>query len=711
MVISRGALADVVTRLNAAMSVDSSIREYVGVPVTYSFGLGRCRAVAAAGGRLYIPERGFDVIEIRRMLEAGEINAISAVPTLLRILLADPAVLGGFGDRVRWIEIGSQYMSRAEKQQMKEIFPNARILQHYGLTEASRSTFLLLNDAEGEDLESVGRPAGRVEIRISDENRIQIKGPHVALGRLADGAIVSIADESGWLTTGDVGHMSDGLLFFEGRADDVINCGGIKVDPGLLEQEVKREVGSNGRFAIARIRDPSRGDGFFIAVEEGSPIPPSTIREAVHRALKKRDINAGSSVKAQTVPSIPTTATGKIKRRELARFYQPESPLQKTAATEGGVLGLYQEMFETRDIGLDQSFQDLGGDSLNYVQMSIALERELGVLPKDWDRTPIAELQKVAGRARKGLAGLETNILLRAIAITFVVATHSGAHYLGGGTLLLLFLVGYNMARFKSPFFLSGDIWGPLVSYTKVLLVPYFVLAAFFMAYNRELQLDMLLLYTNLVRLNLSLVFPFWFVQVLVQCLLITGALFSFESIRSLGRRKPWAFAFSTALLFVAIRAVVPHVWNTDHLNNLVPHRFLAILWLGWCCYFADTPMRRLLALFLGVGFALLDTRLNPQTAWIAVGTVALLYVPQVRVPTRARHAIQIVASATFHIFIFNGLLTYAFGEVLRVGPAPVVFIIGFFGSLGASWILDELGRRVREWRFGKLRAASAPES
>ena len=54
IVLSQRNISDVVMRLNAAMEPDESIREYIGVPVTYSFGLGRVRAVSAAGGRFFV---------------------------------------------------------------------------------------------------------------------------------------------------------------------------------------------------------------------------------------------------------------------------------------------------------------------------------------------------------------------------------------------------------------------------------------------------------------------------------------------------------------------------------------------------------------------------------------------------------------------------------------------------------------------------------
>lgn len=178
IVLTHRNLGDVVARLNTVMQVTAEIREYVGVPVTYSFGLGRVRAVAAAGGAAYIPER-FNPSELRQMLQQGQINAFSAVPSLCRILLQSPDLFAGIGDRVRWIEIGSQYMSRDEKLAMRQMFPAARIVQHYGLTEASRSTFLEISAADPGHLESVGRIDGPVELRIDGDGAICICGDHV----------------------------------------------------------------------------------------------------------------------------------------------------------------------------------------------------------------------------------------------------------------------------------------------------------------------------------------------------------------------------------------------------------------------------------------------------------------------------------------------------------------------------------------------------
>jgi acyl-CoA synthetase (AMP-forming)/AMP-acid ligase II len=171
VVLSHENLADVVSRLNGVMAVTSEIREYVGVPVYHSFGFGRCRAVSQAGGRAYLPARGFNPVEINTMLEAGDINAVSAVPSLWRVLMQTKAVTPEAARRVRWIEIGSQAMSDVEKRALRQHFSEAVIVQHYGLTEASRSTFLKVHAAGDSELSSVGRAYGEVDVAISPDGR------------------------------------------------------------------------------------------------------------------------------------------------------------------------------------------------------------------------------------------------------------------------------------------------------------------------------------------------------------------------------------------------------------------------------------------------------------------------------------------------------------------------------------------------------------
>ena len=389
IVLSHRNLADVVARLNDVMEVTDEIREYVGVPVTYSFGLGRARAIAAAGGEIYLPER-FDPSEIRAMLDAGEINAISAVPSLWRAVLTAPEAIGGAGGAVRWIEIGSQYMSGAEKAAMKELFPNAKIVQHYGLTEASRTTFLDISTCDEKLLESVGRTTGQLELRIADEGAICIRGPHVAIGRLEDsGMIAPLTDAEGWLVTKDRGELRNGYLYFLGRLDDQINVSGIKVAAEAVERDIAGLCsGMEGAFAVTSVPDRLRGEAVLLAISEPFGDRAAILEAASKAALARCGLPATGVLKVLHVAELPRTRTGKIRRGLLRRLYidrddadigrldsEPRafaSPM--LSETERALANTWRKVMGPIDIQSGHTFYDAGGDSLSSVQIGLVME-------------------------------------------------------------------------------------------------------------------------------------------------------------------------------------------------------------------------------------------------------------------------------------------------------------------------------------------------
>ena len=386
--LTHRALSDVTERLNSIMGIDSSIREYIGVPVYYSFGFGRIRACSAAGGQAYIPARGFDPFEIASMLGKGEINAISAVPSLWRLLLANPDVIGAKGNKVRWIEIGSQYMSRQEKEAMKSLFPLARIFQHYGLTEASRTTLLDISGTGGEMLESVGRVYGSTEIRLSRDSRIEIRGAHVALGKVGEKGLQPISDTDGWFTTSDLGAIENGYLFFRGRADDVINCSGIKLFPEQIEAKLLAGFDLRTGVVVARVPDPLRGDGILIAVSKEVGVARQTIRSAASDILDKLGVHAGDALHVIDIDEIPRTETGKAQRKLLTEHFLAERASMPTAQApcpqedeqiltdeQRRIVAIWEDVLGVRPVSIHTSFFDLGGDSLSSLKMMLKLEK------------------------------------------------------------------------------------------------------------------------------------------------------------------------------------------------------------------------------------------------------------------------------------------------------------------------------------------------
>lgn len=670
IVLSHRNLADTVRRLNEVMGVDASIREYVGVPVTHSFGLGRCRAVLAAGGKVYLPEMGFNPTEIVAMLRAGEINAISAVPTLWRVLLQNRAMFADCAERVRWIEIGSQYMSREEKLALASLFPKARIVQHYGLTEASRSTFLVVSGEEESRLESVGRPTGGVEVSISPGGRIRIRGPHVAMGRMVNGRLQPLADAQGWFETSDLGRLEDGFLYYEGRADDIINSGGLKVAPEPLEAAVKQALPHLQDVAVCGVPDALRGEGFLVAVQGAHPGDDEAIVEAVDDALSRRNISARTSIHVRHVESMPRTANGKLQRRKLAnQFTSAEAPTPSSAETPRTVLALFQRRFGRDRLKPGMSFTDLGGDSLNYVQMAMDLERYLGRLPANWERLSIAELERLranaALRKRKLLEPLDSGTALRAFAITTVVAIHAGFGFLYGATIMLMMLVGYNFARFQSASLQRGQVWSTLWDFSKKILLPFYVILVAYTLLYHDLEWESFLLFSNFVYRSSNNLVPVWFVLNLVQVLAIVGLLFSLAPVRAWFGRNVWRSSMTVLVMVTAFHALMYVFVHRFEYDLFLPHMYLPVFWLGWTAFHAEGWRQKLAVTALLFALVPLNVNVGIQHLWLLFAGLWIIWVPRVYFPPLVNRIAGAVAAATFFIFIFNQSLLLVVEDTL----------------------------------------------
>ena len=116
------------------------------------------------------------------------------------------------------------------------------IIQGYGMTETS--PVIAGNNLSDNQPQSVGHPYTSVQVRLGDENEIQVKGPSVMQGYWnRPDATSSVFTADGWLRTGDVGEFTaDGHLCIRGRIKEIIvTSTGEKVPPVDLESAVETD--------------------------------------------------------------------------------------------------------------------------------------------------------------------------------------------------------------------------------------------------------------------------------------------------------------------------------------------------------------------------------------------------------------------------------------------------------------------------------------
>lgn len=116
-----------------------------------------------------------------------------------------------------------------------------QVVTCYGISECSPSVSSMRN--EHYDPASVGNALYGVELKISEENEILVKGSGVFLGYYKNEEATNEVMENGWFKTGDMGELKDGFLYVNGRIKNlIVLSNGKNVSPEELEREIITKI-------------------------------------------------------------------------------------------------------------------------------------------------------------------------------------------------------------------------------------------------------------------------------------------------------------------------------------------------------------------------------------------------------------------------------------------------------------------------------------
>ncbi|ACC38570.1 non-ribosomal peptide synthetase [Mycobacterium marinum M] len=175
--------------------------------------------------------------------------------------------------------------------------------------------------------------------------------------------------------TGDVVRWGpDGQLQYVGRADEQVKIRGYRIELGEVAAALSQLDGVDQAVVIAREDRP--GDKRLVGYLVGS-VDAGQARAALAQALPAYMVPAAVVV----VDSLPLTVNGKLDIRALpapqygatGSYRAPASPVEEVLA------GIYAQVLGLDRVAVDQSFFDLGGNSILAMRVSSAIEKFLGV--------------------------------------------------------------------------------------------------------------------------------------------------------------------------------------------------------------------------------------------------------------------------------------------------------------------------------------------
>ena len=295
------------------LNYTSSDIDILPLPLYHSFGLGCVYTSITVGSTIILHKDASNLQHLLDSIKKYNATTFAAIPaTLTKFLKFENSDLKEKFLNIRLVITNSTTVPKNTIQSFREILKNGNLATYYGLTEASRSTFMIFQEDASRD-DSVGRPASGVSIKIDENsnNEILIKGRNV-ISKYWKNENADDNIKDGWLRTGDTGFLDDGnYLFLKGRKDDIINIGGEKVIPFEIE-EIVRQIPEVTDVVAFGIENEIFGQVIKLNVVKSNESELDKSKILIHciKNLEKFKIPA----KIDFVEKIPKTSYGKVKR-------------------------------------------------------------------------------------------------------------------------------------------------------------------------------------------------------------------------------------------------------------------------------------------------------------------------------------------------------------------------------------------------------------
>ncbi|WKG05621.1 long-chain fatty acid--CoA ligase [Mycolicibacterium sp. HK-90] len=298
--------------------------------------------VTVCGGRhVFVPR--FDATECLRTMERERVTHAALVPTMINMLVNNPAVGEVDLSELDYITYGASPMPEGLLRKALESFPNCSFIHAYGMTEASPGVTLLppryatLDGPYAGRLKSCGQAQLTAELKIVDGERktlpchaigeVAVRGPMIMLGYWNKPDQTAAVLDGGWFYTGDAGYLDDeGFLFIVDRFKDMIISGGENVYPAEVENAISLMPGV-AEVAVIGIPDPKWGESIHAVIVPRTGADLTAQDVIAHCGAVIAGYKCPRSVEFRDTP-LPLSGAGKVLKRELREPFWSARPAE-----------------------------------------------------------------------------------------------------------------------------------------------------------------------------------------------------------------------------------------------------------------------------------------------------------------------------------------------------------------------------------------------
>jgi len=301
---------------------------------------------------------------------------------------------------IRQLLAGGDVLSAHHVRMVLENLPDCTLINGYGPTENATFTCCHAMRAGGSVPDSIpiGRPISNTRVYILDEQmrplepgeagELYAAGDGVARGYLNNPEATAekfIADpfhrtDGGRMyRTGDLARWcEDGTVEFLGRIDNQVKINGYRIEPAEIEAAIRCHRGVEDVCVVARAdgNGSKRLVAYYVA-SMAACLSACELRDDLATKLPHFMVPA----LFVAMDSLPLSSNGKVDRAALPvpLSETPTSTEPPKTTLEQNIADLWKRILQTKRIGLDDNFFDLGGDSLLLVAVHSNLQKMLHV--------------------------------------------------------------------------------------------------------------------------------------------------------------------------------------------------------------------------------------------------------------------------------------------------------------------------------------------
>ncbi|MGW2230889.1 amino acid adenylation domain-containing protein [Streptomyces formicae] len=385
--VSHGGLRNLVAEnvRRYEVGADSSVLQLVSP--SFDVSMADIWPTLCAGGRLVLAPARLDVTgeELGGLIRERGVTHAAIPPAFLSQMLAEEL------PELRVLITGGEAMPAEVRRRWST---GRSMFNQYGVTESTViSTVGVISDVESAP--SIGRPIANTQVYVLDAalrpvpvgvaGELYVAGAGLARGYLRRAGLSAqrfVACPFGpgerMYRTGDVVRWTGrGELVFAGRADEQIKIHGHRIEPGEVEAAL---AGCPGvRQAAVLVREDRPGERRLVgyAAADRGAADGRTVRAHAAGVLPEYMVPAAVVV----LDALPRTANGKVDRAALPvpDFAERAAGRAPRTAAEEILCALFAEMLGLARVGADDSFFELGGDSISSMQL-VSRARRMGLV-------------------------------------------------------------------------------------------------------------------------------------------------------------------------------------------------------------------------------------------------------------------------------------------------------------------------------------------